>query len=88
MLGKHPCTLELQFTSSTTVRLFATPERSYLIVSTQAEGLRSSLRELEGLLQDYSSLMNRSTERALDTVIKFGVVFAEVSSPQWQPARY
>ena len=39
------------------------------------------LHELEGLLNEYSPLMAASTERALDKVIKYGVVFAEVSSP-------
>jgi len=47
----------------------------------QAESLRSLLQELEGLLDNYSPLMNTSTERALDKVIKYGAVFAEVRSP-------
>ena len=53
-------------------------------MSAQAESVRSSLHELEGLLEEYSPLMDGLTERALDTVLKFGVVFAEVSSPQWK----
>jgi len=50
-------------------------------MSTQAESLRSSLHELEGLLKKYFPLMDGSTERALDKIIKYGIVFAEVSSP-------
>ncbi len=49
----------------------------------QAESLRSSLKELEGLLEEYSPMMNVSTEGVVDKVIKYGAVFAEVGSPIW-----
>jgi len=45
------------------------------------------LKELEGLLKEYSPMMETSTERVVDKAIKYGAVFAEVSSPKWQPAR-
>jgi len=45
-----------------------------------------SAEELEGLLRDYSPLMNPSTERALERAIKFGAALSEVSSPIWQSA--
>ena len=51
------------------------------MMSAQAEALRSSLHELEGLLKDYSPLMSDSIEKVVDTAIKYGAVFAEVSSP-------
>ena len=50
-------------------------------MSAQAEALRTSLRELEGLLKEYSPLMSGSIEKAVDRAIKYGAVFAEVSSP-------
>ena len=37
------------------------------------------LHKLEGLLEEYSPLMNGPTERALEKAIKYGVVFSEVS---------
>jgi hypothetical protein len=40
-----------------------------------------SLYKLEELLKDYSPLMNDSTERAVEKVMKFGVAFSEVSLP-------
>ena len=49
----------------------------------QAESLRSSLHELEGLLGEYSPLMSESTERVVDTAMKFGAVFAGVSPTMW-----
>ena len=52
----------------------------------QAESLRSSLHELEGLLVKYSPLMSESTERIVDKAIKFGAVFAEVSPTVCEPA--
>ena len=52
----------------------------------QAESLRSSLHELEGLLVKYSPLMSGSTERVVDRAIKYGAVFAEVSPTMWKPA--
>ena len=51
------------------------------MMSAQAEALRSSLHELEKLLKEYSPLMGESIEKAVDRAIKYGVVFAEVSSP-------
>ena len=53
----------------------------------QAESLRSSLHLLEGLLGKYSPLVSGSTERAVDMVIKYGAVFAEVSPTMLKPAR-
>ena len=43
--------------------------------------MRSSLHDLEKLLKEYSPLMSGSTERIVDKGIKYGAVFAEVSSP-------
>ena len=45
------------------------------------DSLRSSLHTLEDLLKGYSPLMGGSTERAVENVIKYGVVFAEVRFP-------
>jgi hypothetical protein len=45
------------------------------------ESLRESLHKLEESLQSYSPLMSKSIERRVETVMKYGVVFAEVSSP-------
>ena len=55
-------------------------------MSAQGESLRSSLHELEGLLVKYSPLMSGSKERVVDTAIKFGAVFAEVSPTMRKPA--
>ena len=52
----------------------------------QAESLRSSLHQLEELLEEYSPLMSESTERAVDKAIKYGVVFAAVSPTMSKPA--
>ena len=46
----------------------------------KVEALRSSLHELEGLVKEYSPLMSGSTEKSVDRAIKYGRVFAEVSS--------
>jgi hypothetical protein len=40
-----------------------------------------ALHELEGLLKEYTPLMSGSMERAVEKGIKYGAVFAEVSSP-------
>ena len=40
-----------------------------------------SLQQLEGLLEEYSPMMSESTEKAVDTAIKYGAVFAEVVCP-------
>ena len=54
-----------------------------LTMSAQAEALRSSLHELEELLKEYTPLMSSSTEKHVDRAIKYGAVFAEVSSPKF-----
>ena len=46
-----------------------------------------ALYELEGLLKEHTPLMSGSTERAVGMGIKYGAVFAEVSSLTWEPAR-
>jgi hypothetical protein len=79
VVGKHSGSLILQFSTNPTVRLFVPANTRQLIVLAQAESLRSSLQELEGLLDRYPPLMSGSTERVLDKVIAYGVVFAEVS---------
>jgi len=43
--------------------------------------------ELQVLLNEHSLMMGAPTERVVDKAIKYGAVFAEVSSPKWQPAR-
>jgi hypothetical protein len=86
-VGKHSGFLDLQFSINPTVCLFATADIKQLIVLAQAESLRSSLQELEGLLDKYPPVMSGSTERVLDKVIAYGVVIAEVSSSTWEPAR-
>ena len=40
-----------------------------------------TLHELDGLLKGYTPLMNELMERAVEKGIKYGAVFAEVSSP-------
>ena len=57
-------------------------------MSAQAESVRSSLRELEKLLEEHSPMMGGLTERALDNVLNYGGVFAEVRPAQWQPAQH
>ena len=47
----------------------------------QAEALRSSLHELEGLLKEYTPLMSGLMEKSVDTAIKYGAVFAGVGCP-------
>ena len=51
------------------------------MMSAQAEALRSSLHELEGLLKEYTLLMGGSTKESVDRAIKYGAVFAEVGCP-------
>ena len=58
----------------------ATTHHCHQLMFAQAEALRSSLHELEGLLKEYSPLMSGSTEKSVDRAIKYGAVFAEVSS--------
>jgi len=44
------------------------------------EALRLSLQKLEGLLKEHAPMMGGSMEKAMDKAIKYGAVFAEVSS--------
>ena len=83
VIGKHTCSLELQFSADASVCLLAIPYPSRLTMFAKAESLRSSLKELEGLLEKYSPMMDSHTERVADKVIKYGAIFAEVSSPIW-----
>ena len=53
------------------------------MIFAQAEPLRSSLHKLEEMLKDYSALMIEPTQQAFQKVSRFGVTFAEVSSPKW-----
>ena len=79
--GKYHVPLELRFTANSTVRQFPKIHPSQLIMHPQAESLRSSLHELEGLIKNYTPLMSRSMERAFGKGIQLGTVFAEVRSP-------
>jgi len=45
------------------------------------------LKELEELLKEHSPMMGAPTERVVDMAIKYGAVFAEVSSLKWQQPR-
>ena len=45
-----------------------------------------ALYELEGLLEEYTPLMSGSTEMAVEKGIKYGAIFAEVSSLTRKPA--
>ena len=83
VIGKHTCSLELQFSANSSVCLLAIPHPSQLTMFAKAEALRSSLKELEGLLEKYSPMMDEQTERVVDKVIKYGAIFAEVTSPIW-----
>src|SRR5258706_3956831 len=85
-IGKNHVYLKLRFSANATVRHFITTHLSRLTISAQAESLRSSIQELEGLMKGYTPLMSRSTESALGKVIQLGAVFAEVGSPIWKPA--
>jgi hypothetical protein len=81
-IGKYHGRLELQFSTNTAVRLFAPPVRAnQLMMFAQAESLRSTLHKLEDLLKEYSPLMSGLTEGVTDKCIKYGTVFADVSSP-------
>jgi len=44
------------------------------------------LHELEGLLKEYSPLLPGSMERAMETGMKYGAVFAEVGPPTRETA--
>ena len=82
----HHYSLEVQLYAEPTVRFFVIANRGQLIIFAQAESLRSSLHELEGLLVKYTPLMSQSTERVVDNLIKYGAVFAGVSPTMWKPA--
>ena len=45
------------------------------------------LKKLEESLKEYSPMMDAPTERVVGKAIKYGAVFAEVSSLKCQPAR-
>ena len=47
----------------------------------QTKSLRDRLDELEKSLAEFSPLMTGTAQRAVDKAIKYGAVFAEVSSP-------
>ena len=81
VIGKHSGSLQLRFSANDTVRMFVISHPRQLTMSAKAEALRSSLHELEGLLKEYTPLMSSSVERHVDKAIKYGAVFAEVSSP-------
>jgi len=55
-------------------------------MSAQAESLHSLLKKLEGLLKEYSPVMDTRTEGLVERAIKYGSVFSEVSLPSWKPA--
>ena len=82
MVGKNSGSLEVGFSANDAVRTFANAHPRQLLIFTQVESLRSSLHELEGLLEGYSTLMSGPTEKAVDNAIKYGAVFAEVSRPR------
>ena len=86
MVGKHRCSLNVQLSADPTVRPFAIANRRQLIMFAQVESLRSSLHQLEELLKGYSPLMSESTERVLDTTIKYGAAIAGVGLTMSKPA--
>jgi hypothetical protein len=43
------------------------------------------LKDLEELLKEHSPMMDAPTERVVNKAIKYGAVFAEVSSPMRMP---
>ena len=86
VIGKLTFSLQIQFSTNSTVRVFATLYRSLLTTVVQAESLRLSLKELEKLLEKYSPMMDARTESLVGKVIKYGAVFAEVSPPLWRTA--
>ena len=79
VIGKHRCSLEVRLSADPTVRLFLVANSGQLIMFAQAESLRSSLQELEGLIEKHSPLISESAEKVVDKAIKYGAVFAEVS---------
>ena len=81
--GKYHGSLE--FPVNATVRHFTITYLSQLTISAQAESLRSSLHELEGLMKEYTPLMSKSVERDFGKGVQLGTVFAEVSSALKKP---
>ena len=68
--------------SNHTIHAFTTTHPCQLtIILAQEEALHLSLHKLERMLKEYSPLMSRSIEKSVDMMIKYGAVFAEVSSP-------
>ena len=57
-------------------------------MSGKAESVGSSLRELEELLEGYSPMMDGLTETVLETVLQYGVVFAEVRAARGDLAQH
>ncbi len=86
VIGKNHVHLELRFFANRTVRPLFTMDLSQLIISTQAESLRSSIRELEELMKGYTSMMSRVMGTALGNGNKLFVLFYKVRSPIWKPA--
>ena len=86
VVGKDRFSPEVRLSADPTVRLFLFANRRQLIMFAQVESLRSWLHELEGLVKEYSPLMEKPTERVVDKAIKYGVAFAEVSPTTWKPA--
>ena len=77
----------MQFSANPTVRTFSTLHPRQLIIFAKVEALRSSLQELEELLEKYSPLMSGSIEKFVDMTIKYGAVFAEVGCPKFHMER-
>ena len=62
------------------VRIFATPYSCQLIMIVQAEAARSSLHEREGLPEENSPLTSESSEKPVDSAIKFGAVHKPIQA--------
>ena len=72
--------LEVLLFAGDTVRTFPTAHLCQLMIIAQVEALRSSLSELEELLEKYFLLMNGLLEKSVDRAIKYGAILVEVSS--------
>ena len=81
LIGKYSGYMEVRFSANDTVRILAIVHLLQIIILTKVEALRSSLRELEGLLKEYSPLMSGLTEKVVGNVIKYGCALAEVGRP-------
>ena len=78
-IGKYSGSLEVRLLTNENVRTFSlTAHSRHLIMTAQAEPLRSWLHELEILLKEYGPLMSGSIERPVNRAIKYGAAFAEV----------